>query len=209
MVNRYVALRAMLAARGRDTERVDAGIDACRSPRWRETVAATLAARKLRQQTTNESDQALARWLPMPRAERVHGAGELRSWLRARLREIRAVRCKRGNVEYHVRTTSASRGKWGGYINVRLWECDVGGHAYRELDSRERIFGGQMARSQGAKALVALEEKARKLRAEASARSAVPSVCARAINRWVKYGAEYHARLVEANPTTTKGERRP
>lgn len=196
MVNRYVALRAMLAARGNDTDRIDAGIDACRSPQWRETVAATLAARKLRSQTINESDQALARWLPMPKAERVPGAGELRGWLRARLREIRAVRSKRGNVEYDVRTTCAKPcGKWGGYINVRLWECDVGGHAYRELDSRERIFGGAMVRSQGAKALEELEDEATRLEAEAFARSAARPVQERAINRfkdrlrqWMRHG---------------------
>jgi len=155
-----------------------------------------MVARKLRQQTSNESDQALARWMPLPRAERVPGANELREWLRRRLREIRAIRCERGRVMYRVLTTQAKpAGKWGGYINVRLWECDIDGRAYHEVDSRERIFGGEMVRSQGAKALEELEEKATRLETEAFARSAEPIVWERAINRfqgrvggrWVRY----------------------
>lgn len=193
---RYTALRAMLAARGNDTDRINAGIDAMRSPRWRETVAATLAARRLRQQTLDESDAALAQWMPMPRAERVPGATKLRGWLRERLGEIRSVRRQRGNVEYRVAVTQAKPcGNWGGYINVRLWECDGNGNAYRQIDSRERIFGGAMVRSQGAKALEAIEEKAAKLERQAFARSAAPAIVLRAIDRfqdrvggrWVRY----------------------
>jgi hypothetical protein len=166
---KYIALRAMLQARGSDTERVEAGIDALRSPSYRELVLATQSAWSARRATTNQSDSSLNKWMPMPRAERVAGANELRAWLRDMLGWVRITRMERGVVEYRVVVTLATSSH-PNYYNIRLWACDVGGTAFQLMDQRLRIHIGSTEKSKGWRDLRLMKEQAEILRGKSDAR---------------------------------------
>lgn len=88
-----IALRAMLATTGTLGDRLDAGIDACRSPAYHHLVAAHQAELTIRRQDGQSTSDLVA-----PPAERVPGSTDLRTWLRSeidRIADIRNARVKR------------------------------------------------------------------------------------------------------------------
>lgn len=81
----YKALRAALATMGTLSQRIDSGIDVCRSPAYHLTVQAWKNAC-----TLNPREK-----IPAPRLERVLGAAEIRDWLHLEVQRIDALRLKR------------------------------------------------------------------------------------------------------------------
>jgi hypothetical protein len=84
------ALQAALAHTGSITQKLDVGIDACRSPEYRERVRAYQAECHIRR----ERGEGIGD-IPAPPAERVPGATQLREFVRAELARIGQVRQSR------------------------------------------------------------------------------------------------------------------
>ena len=90
--HQITALRATLAATGTLTDRLDAGIDACRSDAYHTTVAAYRSECAIRRQAGQSTSD-----LVPPTAERVPGSTVMRSWLRSeidRIADVRETRAK-------------------------------------------------------------------------------------------------------------------
>ena len=94
-----IALRAALAVKGSQTERIAAGIDACRSPVYHQAMAAHRTEVTIRRAAGEGISDLVA-----PAAERVPGGPDLRLWLRSELDRIAKIRCaKAASVRRAVR----------------------------------------------------------------------------------------------------------
>lgn len=91
------ALRAALAAPGSDTERIAAGIDALRSPEFRQARAAYEVEVSM---VKSQGSRAESDGVPKPTTERVPGSKELSEWLQGELRRIRDIGADRRKARY-------------------------------------------------------------------------------------------------------------
>ena len=88
-----IALRAALAVKGSQTERIAAGIDACRSPVYHQAMAAHRTEVTIRRAAGEGISDLVA-----PAAERVPGGPDLRLWLRSELDRIAKIRCAKAGL---------------------------------------------------------------------------------------------------------------
>jgi len=125
------ALRATLATTGTIADRLDAGIDACRSPAYHHLVAAHQAELTIRRQAGQSTSDLVA-----PPAERVPGSTDLRAWLRSEIDRIAAVRTAR-------RDSRATSPQWD--LRMRLV-----GHVVRAVRTAYRECSYRRAESRWA-----------------------------------------------------------